>query len=87
MTTEPSSKLNKLLRSQPAGVVLCSSWLADNGYSNDLQKRYKNSQWFESVGTGALIRFGDQVDYLGAFAKVRAHQFPAAGAWFDRPIV
>ena len=41
MTTEPSSKLNKLLRSQPAGVVLCSSWLADNGYSVDLQQRYK----------------------------------------------
>ena len=66
MGTELSSKLNKLLRAQPAGVVLCSSWLVDNGYSNELQKRYKNSQWFESVGTGALIRFGDQVDYLGA---------------------
>ncbi|MCK7460193.1 type IV toxin-antitoxin system AbiEi family antitoxin [Idiomarina aminovorans] len=66
MSTESSSKLNKLLRDQPAGVVLCSAWLADNGYSNDLQKRYKNSQWFESVGTGALIRYGDQVDYLGA---------------------
>jgi hypothetical protein len=46
--------------------VLCSAWLVDNGYSLDLQKRYKNSQWFESVGTGALIRYGDQVDYLGA---------------------
>ncbi len=66
MGTELSSKLNKLLRAQPAGVVLCSSWLVDNGYSNELQKRYKNSQWFESVGTGALIRFGDQVDYLGS---------------------
>ena len=66
MSTDSPSKLNKLLRAQPAGVVLCSAWLADNGYSNDLQKRYKNSQWFESGGTGALIRFGDQVDYLGA---------------------
>ncbi len=71
MTTEPSSKLNKLLRSQPAGVVLCSSWLADNGYSNDLQKRYKNSQWFESVGTGALIRFGDQGEHLPLWFKKR----------------
>lgn len=66
MSTESSSKLNKLLRVQPAGVVLCSVWLVDNGYSLDLQKRYKNSQWFESVGTGALIRYGDEVDYLGA---------------------
>jgi hypothetical protein len=66
MSTESSSKLNKLLRFQPAGVVLCSSWLVDNGYSNDLQKRYKKSRWFESIGTGALIRYGDEVDYLGA---------------------
>lgn len=64
MSTESSSKLNQLLRAQPAGVVLCSAWLADKGYSNDLQKRYKNSQWFESVGTGALIRFGDQGEHL-----------------------
>ncbi|MGM0429730.1 MAG: type IV toxin-antitoxin system AbiEi family antitoxin [Pseudomonadota bacterium] len=66
MGTELSSKLNKLLRAQPAGVVLCSAWLIDNGYSNDLQKRYKKSRWFESIGTGALIRYGDEVDYLGA---------------------
>ncbi|MGM0429743.1 MAG: type IV toxin-antitoxin system AbiEi family antitoxin [Pseudomonadota bacterium] len=66
MSTESSSKLNQLLRSQPAGVVLCSAWLADNGYSVDLQQRYKKSRWFDSIGTGALIRFGDQVDYLGA---------------------
>lgn len=66
MGTESSSKLNKLLRAQPTGVVLCSAWLIDNGYSNDLQKRYKKSRWFESIGTGALIRYGDEVDYLGA---------------------
>lgn len=66
MSAEPSSKLNSLFRAQPTGVVLCSSWLVANGYSNDLQKRYRKSRWFESVGTGALIRYGDQVDYLGA---------------------
>lgn len=66
MSTERTSKLNRLLSTHPAGVVLCSSWLVDNGYSVDLQQRYKKSQWFESIGTGALIRHGDQVDYLGA---------------------
>ncbi|MCP1338310.1 type IV toxin-antitoxin system AbiEi family antitoxin [Idiomarina sp. M1R2S28] len=66
MSTEITSKLNRLLSTQPTGVVLCSSWLADNGYSVDLQQRYKKSRWFESIGTGALIRHGDQVDYLGA---------------------
>jgi len=65
MSADISSKLNRLLSSQPLGVVLCSSWLVENGYSLDLQQRYKKSQWFESIGAGALIRYGDHVDYLG----------------------
>lgn len=65
MSTEKESKLNTLLSSQPAGIVLASSWLVGQGYSLELQKRYRKSQWFDSIGTGALIRHGDQVDYLG----------------------
>lgn len=66
MSTEIQSKLNNLLSAQPPGTVLVSSWLVEQGYSLDLQKRYKKSLWFESIGTGALIRYGDKVDYLGA---------------------
>ncbi|MAZ69593.1 type IV toxin-antitoxin system AbiEi family antitoxin [Porticoccus sp.] len=65
MSTENESKLNHLLSTQPLGVVLSSAWLAKQGYSLDLQKRYKRSHWFNSIGTGALIRHSDQVDYLG----------------------
>ena len=65
MSTGKKSKLNALLRNQPLGVVLTSSWLAKQGYSLELQKRYKKSQWFDAFGTGALVRHGDQVDYLG----------------------
>lgn len=65
MSTKKESKINRLLSTQPAGVVLTSAWLANQGYSLDLQKRYKQSEWFESIGTGALVRHGDQVDYLG----------------------
>lgn len=60
------SKLNQLLSSNPAGIVFTSSWLADQGYSFELQKRYKKSFWFESIGSGAMIRSGDQVGYEGA---------------------
>ncbi len=66
MSTIKRYKINKLLSSQPSGIVLVSSWLVDQGYSLDLQKQYKRSKWFDSIGTGALIRHGDQVDYLGA---------------------
>ena len=65
MSTKKNNKLNELLRSHQSGVVLTSSWLLQQGYSLDLQRRYKKSQWFDSIGSGALIRHEDQVDYLG----------------------
>jgi hypothetical protein len=66
MSTRETSKINYLLATQPSGVVLLSSWLVDNGYSPELQKRYRKSGWLTSIGTGAMIRAGDEVDYLGA---------------------
>ena len=72
MSTEIKSKLNSLLSAQPLGTVLVSAWLVEQGYSLDLQKRYKKSHWFESIGTGALVRYGDQVDYLGAVYALQA---------------
>jgi hypothetical protein len=66
MSTETPTKINQLLSSQPPGVVLQSFWLAQQGYSLDLQKRYRKSRWLESIGTGAMIRTGDHVNYEGA---------------------
>jgi len=66
MNTANGSKLNKLLRIQPPGVVLTSSWLGKQGYSPGLLRTYRNSNWLEAVGKGAMVRVGDSVDYLGA---------------------
>ena len=66
MSNVKKSKINRLLSSQPRGVVLLSSWLVSQGYSSDLQKRYRKSGWLESIGTGAMIRTGDEVGYEGA---------------------
>jgi len=66
MSTLKATKINHLLRSQPQGSVMLSSWLNKQGYSLDLQKRYRKSHWLESIGTGAMIRAGDQVTYQGA---------------------
>lgn len=60
------TKINQLLNSQPSGVVFQSSWLKEQGYSYGLQKRYRNSRWLESIGTGAMIRIGDDLSYEGA---------------------
>lgn len=73
MTTENETKINKMLRSAPAGVVLLSPWLAAQGYSTDLQKYYRKSGWLESIGTGALKRAGDDVDYHGGLYALQNH--------------
>lgn len=65
MSTEKWHKINKLLISTPRGIVYTSKWLTKLGYNSDLQKRYRKSNWFESIGRGALIRTGDTVDYIG----------------------
>jgi len=60
------TKINYLLAATPPGTVVISSWLAAQGYSPDLQKRYRKSRWLESIGTGAMMRTGDTIDYYGA---------------------
>jgi hypothetical protein len=59
------NKINQLLISTPAGVVMLSRSLERQGYSYSLQKRYVQSNWLQSIGHGAYIRFGDQVDIFG----------------------
>lgn len=65
MSLENGIKINKLLKDWPIGTVFLSSWLTDNGISSQLLNRYKKSKWLESIGNGAVIRSGDDVDYHG----------------------
>jgi len=67
------SKINKLITELPSGVVYLSQWLHDNGYSYDLQKTYRKSNWLTSIGTGAMIRSGEDVGYLGAIYALQQH--------------
>ena len=66
MSLEKEQKINSLLKSQPSGIVYLTSWLTQNGFSNQLLDKYKKSNWFVSIGTGAMIRSGDDVGYEGA---------------------
>lgn len=65
MSVEKPTKINQLLRLQPAGVVLQANWLDKEGYSYGLQQRYRESRWLESIGTGAMIRVGEKVGFEG----------------------
>lgn len=71
MSTVNKSKINQLMQSQPYGTVFLSSWLSGNGYSPELQKRYRSSKWLESIGTGAMKRPGDQIDVEGALYSLQ----------------
>ena len=66
MSLEIKKKLNTLINDWPPGVVFVTSWLKKTGYSDQLLNRYKNSQWLSTIGSGALIRYGDSVSYEGA---------------------
>lgn len=66
MGLEKEQKINTLLKAQPSGIVYLTSWLTQNGFSNQLLDKYKKSNWLASIGTGALIRSGDDVRYEGA---------------------
>jgi hypothetical protein len=56
--------------------VYLSSWLTKQGYSHDLQQRYKKSNWLNSVGTGAFIRNNDKVGYEGAIYALQEQNGP-----------
>lgn len=73
MNTDNSTKINQLLISQPRGTVFLTSWLTDKGYSLDLLKRYRKTNWLTSIGTGAMIRTGENVTYDGALYSLQ-HQ-------------
>jgi len=66
MSLEKEQKINTLLKAQPSGIVYLTSWLTQNGFSNQLLDKYKKSNWLASIGTGAMIRSGDDVGYEGA---------------------
>ncbi|MBC7552424.1 MAG: type IV toxin-antitoxin system AbiEi family antitoxin [Taibaiella sp.] len=66
MGTQKTTKINQLLSAYPYGIVFQSAWLTRLGYDSNLQKRYRNSGWLESIGNGAMVRSGDEVGYEGA---------------------
>lgn len=72
MSNEITSKINRLLYSYPPGIVYMTNWLAKQGYSLGLQSRYRQSGWFKTIGTGAMIRTGENVGYEGALYALQA---------------
>jgi Transcriptional regulator, AbiEi antitoxin, Type IV TA system/Transcriptional regulator, AbiEi antitoxin N-terminal domain len=77
MSSQRGRKINRLMRLAPPGTVLLSSWLREQGFSLQLQRRYRLSGWLGSFSTGAMIREADQVGYQGGlYALQRQANLP-----------
>lgn len=70
------AKINQLLTILPKGAVILSSWLTSNGYSHELQQRYRKSGWLSSIGKGAMVRTGDSLRLTAAVAALQQSGVP-----------
>ncbi len=59
-------KINRLVSEWIKGTVGLSGYLAENGFSKDLLRKYVQSGWLESLGYGAYKLSGDNVEWQGA---------------------
>ena len=70
MSTDRSTKLNQLLRKLPSESLIFSSWLKENGISYELQRRYRDSEWLTSFGTGVMINTGESPTIFSALSSL-----------------
>jgi hypothetical protein len=66
MSTLNKGKINLVLQKAVPGTVLTMKWLAEQGVSKDLARKYVASGWLERIGRGAYVRVGAVVDWEGA---------------------
>lgn len=71
MSTTNEIKIKKLLDLHVPGTIILASWLEANGFSHNLQQRYRKSGWLQSIGVGAFKRPNEAVSWQGALYSVQ----------------
>jgi hypothetical protein len=61
MSIEHRNKLNRLLQKNNSGGLYFSTWLKEEGYSDQLIKKYRDSGWLSSLSNGVMYRNGDKL--------------------------
>ncbi|KAA6346295.1 hypothetical protein EZS27_006173 [termite gut metagenome] len=69
MSIEKTSKINQLLLKGYPGMLYFSSWLKQNGYSDQLLKKYRSSGWLSALSKGVMYRIGDKLLSYPALAS------------------
>jgi hypothetical protein len=72
MSIHEQGKLNQLLKSMPGGAVVTSPRLNELGVSPQLVRKYVQSGWLSRVGSGAFVRSGDDLDWLGGIYALQS---------------
>ena len=73
MDVHKLSKLNNLLRNWPFGTVAVQPWLKKMKIYRQLIYRYEQYKWVERIGSGAFIRGGDKVSWIGGLYAIQKH--------------
>ena len=69
MDVVKGTKINQLLTNiDPSGLIF-SSWLKSKGYSDQLQKQYRDSGWLVSLSQGVMYRAGSTLSAYSALAS------------------
>ncbi len=61
MGIEIKNKLNYLLQKNNPGGLYFSAWLKENGYSDQLLRKYRDSGWLTALSKGVMFRTGDKL--------------------------
>lgn len=69
MSIAIGTKINQLLAKTDSSGLLFSQWLKEEGYSDQLQKRYRDSGWLTSLSQGVMYRSGSQLSAQSALAS------------------
>ncbi|MDD7097092.1 MAG: type IV toxin-antitoxin system AbiEi family antitoxin domain-containing protein [Prevotella sp.] len=69
MSIVTGTKINQLLASTDSSGLLFSKWLKQQGYSDQLQKRYRDSGWLSSLSQGVMYRTGSTLSAFAALAS------------------
>ena len=60
MSIDTGNKLNWLMQQNNSGGLYFSAWLKEKGYSDQLLKGYRDSEWLTALSKGVMYRSGDE---------------------------
>ena len=58
------TKINQLLLNADSDGLFFSGWMKSQGYSDQLQKKYRDSGWLTSLSQGVMYRTGSKLSRL-----------------------